>query len=83
MGASLAMVDFILAALFLWIVCFLEARSAKEITFRISVCFLLFFAERIAFSRRETIKVFTIPLRLLPLSALFAVLVTGILPEYN
>jgi hypothetical protein len=33
LGASLERTDLILAALFLWIACFLDALSAKEIAF--------------------------------------------------
>lgn len=71
--------DLILAALFLWITLFFTARSANETAFMIFSGDLLFLASLTATSKEPTIILFTAVLFLLPLRALFAVFVTGMI----
>lgn len=59
-------------------ICFLAARSVKEIADVISFSFLLFLANLRLTSRLDTTFLFIFPLRIDPLRALLAVLVTGI-----
>lgn len=70
---------FILAALFLWIAFFFAALSTSEMAFTISLAFFLFFANRTAISILDIMWVFTAFFLFEDLSALFAVLVTGII----
>lgn len=71
--------DFILAALFLWIIFFFAARSVKETAFVTPALSLDFLARRIAISSLLTKSRLTLFLFSDPLRALFAVFVTGIL----
>ena len=77
LGKSLARVDLIRAALFLWIVCFLEALSAKETAFRIDSFEGCFLAALTAISSLEMITLFIFAFWNDPLKALLAVFVTG------
>ncbi|KKQ95952.1 MAG: hypothetical protein UV74_C0013G0556 [Candidatus Woesebacteria bacterium GW2011_GWB1_43_14] len=82
---SLERADFIRADLFLWIIFFLAARSAKEIALITSTCFLVFLAMRIAISKFFLVRLLTEVFLLEDLRARFAVTVTGILViiKYN
>lgn len=77
--ASRDRADLILAALFLWRIFFLAARSAKEIAAFIFSKPLLLFAERIASSSLFVSERLTWVFLFEPRRALFAVLVTGML----
>lgn len=77
--SSLESWDFILAALFLWMIFFFAARSASEVANLISSLFLDLFARRTAISSFFIKSLFTVVLFLEPLRALLAVFVTGIL----
>ncbi len=70
-------VDFILAALFLWMIFFLAALSVSEIAFNIAFLPPIFFATRKAASSFETIRLFAFAFLFEPLRALFAVFVIG------
>ena len=76
---SFAIWDLILAALFLWITFLLAARSASETALRTSLVFLVFFASLIAASSLLMVSLLTTSLARLPLRALLAVFVTGII----
>ena len=69
--------DLILAALFLWIVCFLEALSAKEIAFKTDSSEGCFLAALTAISSLEIITLLIFAFLADPLKALLAVFVTG------
>jgi len=70
--------DFILAALFLWMIFFLAALAVSEIAFKIASFLPVFFARRKEASSLETIRLFTFSFLFEPLRALFAVFVIGI-----
>jgi hypothetical protein len=76
-GNSLDSWDFILAALFLWSACFLAALSVREVAAIIFAAVLPFLAERIAASSLLKTILLIDALTLLPLRALLALLVTG------
>ncbi len=69
--------DLILAALFLWIVCFLEALSAKEIAFRTVSLEGCLRATLTAISSFERMTLLIFAFLADPLKALLAVFVTG------
>ncbi len=69
--------DLILAALFLWIVCFLKALSAKEIAFKRASLEGCLRAALTAISSLEIIILLIFAFRKDPLKALLAVFVTG------
>jgi len=76
-GRRFISVALILLALFLWIVFFLAARSAKEMAILTDFASFDLFASLIATSKELTIILFIASFFLLDLSALLAVLVTG------
>ena len=78
LGKSLARADLILAALFLWIVCFLEALSAREIAFKTASLEGCLRAALTAISSLEMIDLLIFAFWADPLKALLAVFVTGI-----
>jgi len=78
LARALEILALILEALFLWISFFLEARSAKEYTTEISFKDPLFKAFLIAYESFDVIILLTEAFFSDDLSALFAVLVTGI-----
>ena len=69
--------DLILEALFLWMVCFLKALSAREIAFKIVFLEGCFLAALTAISSLEMITLFIFAFWNDPLKALLAVFVTG------
>ena len=77
-GNSFDSVDLIREALFLWMTLFLTALSAKEIAAIIFSAPFAFFAKRTALSSFAKINLLTWAFLFDPLSALFAVFVTGI-----
>ena len=74
---SLDKEDLIRAALFLWMVFFLAARSAREIAFNTGSLVFSFFAFLTAISSPPNITLLTLVFIREPLKALLAVLVTG------
>lgn len=74
---SLESWDFNLPALFLWITPFFAALSAKETASATLLIVFVFLAARTAISNLLVMALFTSILTLEPLSALFAVFVTG------
>ncbi len=78
LGRSLDKTDFMRAALFLWIVFFLEALSAKEIAFWTESFEGCLRAALTAISSLEMIALLIFAFWADPLKALFAVFVTGI-----
>ena len=78
LGSSFESALLILAALFLWITWIFAERSVKDIAETTSFSFLLFFAIRIAISRRADISLLFTAFLFEPRRALFAVFVTGI-----
>lgn len=76
-GISFVRELLILAALFLWMAFFFAALSANETAAIISFEDLLFFARRTATSNFVTVILLMEAFFLEPLSALLAVLVTG------